>query len=411
MNHNLTQFEDEEQRHRMVEVFNFLGIDHLYDRFPSMVVVGTNGKGSICSYLAAALQKAGYHTGLFISPHLYREEERIQIDGEQIPTDEYQRLIKEAEERKPGVGLFLATLYAAIKWFEKNEIDIAVIEAGIGGKLDATCAFLPILTVCAKIDLDHTHILGNSLCEIAMQKAGIAKRAVPMVALPIEDDDAKKAFADVCAQHGAILYQLEPYHIARKNNTVSVWADQRGIADLHVPLRGAFQCDNAAAAAYALLLAREKGIQITDDQIRCGIAAAKHPGRLQVLPGDPMIILDGAHNPDAAKALAAEIPLIASGKKVVLLTAMMMDKDIAGTMKELMPVCSSIVITKVDEKRGADILEIAQCFSEQKMPVICETLPKKAFALAKNLAGKDGVVLVAGSLYLPGEIGIHEQEK
>lgn len=404
----------DEQRRRFENTSALLGVEGLWDRGRFVHVTGTNGKGSTCAFIAGILRAAGYKTGLFTSPHLYSETERIIIDGEPIAQARLDSLMAEADaaaDRLPGfVSLFERYMYAALKYFEAEGVDVAVIETGIGGTMDCTNIISPEVCVCCTIGLDHTEMLGGTVREIAVQKAGIAKPDIPFVLYPRQDEGIPELVLGICEQHGADLHDMLMADI-KYSSTLhgqSLWCKMSGfgLEDARINMIGRHQIYNAATAAYSAWLLNRRGLRISGDDIRAGLEQTSWPARMQLLPGgqEADLMLDGAHNPEALIALINALDEYYPKRKKAMLAAVMRDKNVAEMAGMLARYAqeqgNSIVCTCADSERGMPAQEFAELCGAEAF----DADPHAALAMAKQLAGKGGLVVACGSLYLPGVI-------
>lgn len=379
------------------------GIRALFDlldrpeRGPAIALVGgTNGKGSVAAMLDALLQAHGCRTGLYTSPHLVRPNERIRIGGVDLDDaglDRALATVRSACER----GLTAGTLAAHPSFFEvitatslvafrEARVDAAVLEVGLGGRLDATNATEPVVSAIVTVDLDHTGVLGTTLAAIAAEKAFIARPWRPLVS-GVSQPEALEVLRAHCTTVGALLVDARETELP---------------AGVRLALTGEHQRHNAQVAlatferfadALDLVPAAAKVLQ--------GFAATRWPGRLQFVPGTPPVLFDGAHNPAGAAALAAHLAE-RGGPKPVLVFAAMADKDARALLAPLAPHVASVVTTRAPVLRAGDAEPLASIARELGLRAESRTDPAEALALARSLAGRDGLVLVAGSLYLVG---------
>lgn len=350
-------------------------------------VAGTNGKGSVCAFLDAALAAAGLPCGLYTSPHLVHFRERIRICGRMIPepraAEGLTRIRSAAERDGIPVTFFEAATALALDWFAERQVRVAVIETGLGGRLDATNVIVPAVSIITPIGLDHQTYLGETLGLIAGEKAGIIKPGVPVVMAP-QFPEAGEIIEGVARRLGAPLYRVE-----------QPWS--RG----PLGLVGPHQRWNAAVAQAALAAVREIVGSAGDAAIAAGFARAKWPGRFQIV--DERIVLDGAHNPAAAEALAAAWREKFGDRKATLILGLMRDKDARGVITALAPLASRILAVHVGNPRAHAAEDLAAIIGKYAPGVPCEPQPDSTTAIL--LARKSGgLVLVAGSLFLVGEI-------
>lgn len=389
-----------EQRQRFERTAELLDIYGLYDSVPTVHVCGTNGKGSVCAFLAQILTEAGYRTGLFTSPHLYHATERIQIDGQPISQAELTALLRRAHRNDTQASLFEYYTAAALWYFDQQNVDVAVIETGIGGELDCTSIVSPCACACAGIGIDHESILGNDLAATARQKAGIAKPGVPMVLYPRQDEVARDAFAWQCRRIEAPVYDLRSTEIQSRIVEGGQFLDfEYGDLQIHnaeIRLLGRHQVYNAVTAAYTVWLLNHNGFNIREEHIMTGLENARWPGRLELLE-DGQVLLDGAHNVQAVRSLAQALEDFFPGRSCVILTAVMADKDVQGIAHELGKISERVVCTCADVKRGLPAEEYARLFPAAKQ----NADPRSAFEIAKEMCSDDDLLVVCGSLYLP----------
>lgn len=354
-------------------------------------VAGTNGKGSTCAMAAEALRRAGHRVGLYTSPHLVRFHERIQVDGSPIDDAALSARIEEVRAACPwhergGEGDRLtyfefATLVGLLH-LARERVDAAVVEVGLGGRFDATSAVTPKVAAVTRIGLDHMQFLGDRVDAIAREKAGIFKPGVPAVVASAQPPEAMAALRDEAVRRGA------PFHVAP-----ATWSGP-------VALRGPHQQGNAALAAAALRLLDSAGVRVGEEEIRAGIASTRWPGRLEEVGG---VLLDGAHNPDGASALAAALPVLHPGRPVEMVFGVLSDKDHEGMLAALAPATRRIHLVAPDSPRARDpgsYLAVARRLGADVD--VHGSLPE-ALACARAAASDGALVCVGGSLYLVGE--------
>jgi dihydrofolate synthase/folylpolyglutamate synthase len=372
---------------RVVRALEALG--HPERAYPILQVGGTNGKGSTCAMAAAALRAAGHRTGLYVSPHLVRFNERIQVDGREIADEELELATAEIrracpwhEEGGPEDRLTyfeFATLLGFLH-FAQAEVDVAVVEVGLGGRLDATSACVPRVAAVARIGLDHVQLLGDTVEAIAREKAGIFKRGVPAAVHAAQPPGALEALREEAARRGA------PLHVAAPS-----WDGPIGLAGPH-------QRGNAALAAAALRLLDAAGVRVPEPAIAEGIATARWPGRLETFGG---VLLDGAHNPDGAAALAAALGALHPGRPVELVFGVLADKDHRGMLAALGPAVRGFHLVAPDSPRARPPAEYRED-AARHAPADLHASVADAIACARRAAADGALVCVAGSLYLIG---------
>ena len=358
-------------------------------------VAGTNGKGSVCAMIAKGLEKAGYRTGLYTSPYIVKFNERIRLNGMPIPDGaliECASAVSDAAEKLTESGIFCTTFElitaAAFVYYRMAGAEWAVIEVGLGGTYDSTNVIEPELSVITRIGMDHMHILGDTITEIAGEKAGIIKPGVPVVTMD-QLAEVNEVFASRAGETGSkhIIAVTEGASFDKNGAFLTF----RG-KTVRVNLPGFHQAENAYTALTAL-----EAVGVGEEAAAAGVGSAVWPVRLEWIGN---VLIDGAHNPQGAEALARYVREFLEPEKIVLLTGMMRDKQLEGTLSILRKCCGKAVLTRVDWPRAAE--------PEEMLPYLpgaeCERDTVRAFERAKALAGADGIVLTAGSLYLAGAV-------
>lgn len=384
-------------------------------------VAGTNGKGSVCAMIESVLRAAGWQTGLYTSPHLIRFHERIRVNGRPIADADLARRIDEAEtaaaavEAETGgpVTFFEMATVMALAHFGKAGVTAAVIETGMGGRLDATTVVTPLLTVITEIDLDHVEHLGHNREEIAREKGGIIRRGRPVVCGEMADD-VRRVIAAIATARSAPFIEAPTHTRVRRRQwnaagqTLDIETDTRRIEGVPLPLAGPHQARNAALAVAALeTWAARVGRPLPDDAVRRGFAAVQWPARFQTLEQDPPVFLDGAHNPHAAAALAATLAELPP-RPTALVAGMMADKDHAGFFAALRPVADRVWTVPVATNRAVSPATLADRAAAAGMPAVASRSVAEgvaaAIAWARSQPGQRGRIVIAGSLYLAGEV-------
>jgi dihydrofolate synthase / folylpolyglutamate synthase len=381
--------------------------DHPEKKFPSFHIAGTNGKGSAAAMLHRILSLAGYRTALYTSPHLVSFTERIRVGDQEISHGEVVALAEEITARMASshvpLTFFEFITVLAFVYFARQRVEVAVVEVGLGGRLDATNLVDPIVSVITTISRDHEAYLGHDLLSIAREKGGIIKPGVPVVcgALSAEVKDLLKKIAD---ERGSRSYFLgSELSFSLKNQGRFDYTGIKNILpELSLALRGRHQRANAAVALGALELAGE-GFPVSEMAIREGLKSVSWPGRFEVICESPTVILDGAHNGEGVKALVEAIEEFRQGKNVKLLFASMEDKDWRLMLDELVTVADEMVLTRVDMERSAAPHELAGHLA-QKVPYQVIEDSRTALRTLFAAARPNEIIVVAGSLYLLGEI-------
>lgn len=389
---------------RVAEALRLCGSPHL--RFPAIHVAGTNGKGSTATFLHAMLSTAGYRVGLFTSPHLIDFRERIRLGHTWISEQgviEGVAAIRAVTE-PAGIKLtpFELMTLLAFRAFALAAVDIAVVEVGLGGRLDSTNVITPLVAVITSIGFDHQAYLGNTIAEITREKGGIIKPQVPTVIGGV-GDESRQILCALAQERGSVAYRLG-YEFStheHDNGRVNYHGLRWQFDDLQLGLRGHFQYNNAATALAALELVQLR-FPVSAAQARQGLLAARWPGRLEVVSQQPLVIIDGAHNPQAMQTLVSELPDLLQGKKVKLLFAVMRDKDWRTMIPLLAPLVSEVVVTRVQQLRAEDPATLFAAFAPFCPVRIVEDAASACRQLLATLAPHEAL-LIAGSLFLVGE--------
>ena len=390
---------------RMRELMKLLG--NPQESYPIIHVAGTKGKGSTAALAASALQAAGYKTGLYTSPHLQDYVERIQINAGPISHGQLVQLVEEIKPvvaRIPKLTTFEITTALGFLYFAREKVDAAVIEVGLGGRLDATNIVTPRVSVITSLSHDHMAVLGNTLALIAGEKAGIIKPGIPVVSTP-QPDEALKVLQEVSAERHAPLmvvgrdvdFKLLKHSL--DGQTLAILNHKSVI--LRIPLLGAHQVVNAVTAYTAL---RVSGLSLSEAAIRRGFADVHWPCRFDVVRREPPVVLDSAHNADSARRLRQTLDDYFPNRPVVWVFAILEDKDAAGILAELRPRLSHVVATQTEHPRALEAQKVANLVAAAQIPVEVVRTAPAALERAIELAGTRGVVLVAGSVAFAGEM-------
>jgi dihydrofolate synthase/folylpolyglutamate synthase len=396
-------------------------LGHPERRFAGVLIAGTNGKGSTAATLASILRAAGHRTGLYTSPHLLRVNERMRVDGEDISDAEFaemfarvdtaaQALVAAAE--LPHHPSFFETLTAmAFEYFASAGVEIAVLEVGMGGRLDATNIVEPCVSVITDIALDHQKYLGDTIGQIAREKAGIIRRNGVVVTLP-QHPEANDVIGNTILECGARAVNAVPYvppvspgaGPVRSRYKLTVMNEE---IEVESPLVGRHQLRNVALAIAAAVELNAFGFRVRPQDVARGVRGTEWLGRFQVIPtkdGRPEMVLDVAHNPAGAWALRAALSQHYEGRRMVLVFGAMRDKSIGEMAEVLFPIAEQVIATRADNPRAASPEEIREAASRVSAEVMCVANVREAVEKAHASAGKEGVVVVTGSIYLVGEV-------
>jgi dihydrofolate synthase/folylpolyglutamate synthase len=379
-------------------------IDNPHNLLKTIHIGGTNGKGSVARMSSAVLQEAGYRVGCYTSPHLISFTERIVVDDVPISEAETVELTEFIKGRIEAAGpsrrftFFDFTTALAFEYFRRKKVDLAVIEVGLGGRLDSTNVIHPLISVITNVDFDHMDYLGESINEIAVEKAGILKHGVPCVT------GAEGTSLEVireAAQQKCPLFVLNEAFQYRKtgDQVMSYQGLENAFSDLRINLIGDHQLSNCALALCTLELLARAGFTAKEEAIRLALAGLTWPGRLEKVHTKPLILLDAAHNPHGAKALASYIRTHCSDRRKILIFGVMKDKNFASMLAELAPLADEILLTRPRTERAA--------LTEELIPfarnaTVTETI-NDALKRAREIAGDDDLIVITGSFYTIGE--------
>ncbi|MCX7898023.1 MAG: bifunctional tetrahydrofolate synthase/dihydrofolate synthase [Rhodocyclaceae bacterium] len=370
---------------------------------PVIVVGGTNGKGSTCAFLESILLAAGYRVGLYTSPHLLRYNERVRLAGRMVEDEPLCEAFArvEAARRKTATSLtyFEFGTLAAWEVFARHSLDAVIMEVGMGGRLDAVNAFEPDCSVITSIALDHTEYLGPTRDAIGAEKAGIARPHKPLIC---GDAEPPETIEHICRSLGADYWRLgQRFGYHDEGGQWRYWDDHgKRYAGLPYPsLRGAHQLANASCAL-AVLSQMSERLPVSSQEIRRGLVEASVPGRFQVLPGQPRVVLDVAHNPHAVQALAENLAALATPGRLFAVFGAMADKDLAGMIGIVAPRIDRWFVAAVPSPRAAPAEELASLVEACGGRASIATTPGKALQLALEEAGPDDTIVVFGSFLM-----------
>jgi len=399
---------------RVEELLGRLDNPHLKAR--SVHIAGSKGKGSVAAMVASALTASGYTTGLYTSPHLHTFNERIKVDGVLISEAELISLVErlkpevEAVNRKATYGqLTTFELMTALSfaYFKLKGVDFQVIEVGLGGRLDATNVVQPEVCIITSISFDHTEVLGNTLAEIAAEKAGIIKPNSIVVASP-QVDEVDRIIEQTCLTCQAELVRVGSdvtwESLGFDSSRQSLQVEGRLASyELSIPLLGQHQLENAATAVATLEVLTERGFHISGQSITGGLAQVSWPGRLQVLSRRPLILVDGAHNPDSARKLKQSLEQYFDFDRAILIIGVSSDKNIAGIVSELVSLFDKVIVTRSTHPRAMVTAPIVAEFSQHGVEAQETDYISTALPLALTLAGGKDLICVTGSLFVVAE--------
>lgn len=391
-------------------------LGHPERRYPALHVAGTKGKGSTAAALAAIQQAAGRRVGLYTSPHLHTFRERVQLDGVPIAEDDFAALVSElaplnarlAQERPEwgeATAFEVATVLALLA-FARWEVSVAVVEVGLGGRLDATNVLLPEVAAITAISLDHTRILGDTLAQIAAEKGGIIKPGRPVVSSP-QRPEAAATLERIAAERGSpIFFGGRDWRVAGSPHSFDLSGPWGRYEGLTLSLRGNHQLENAATAVAACWALGERGLPTSEAAVRAGLAGVAWPGRFEIIHQQPTVVADGAHNVDSAERLAEALRAELEGAPLTLILAIAADKDVEGMVRVLAPLAHTVIATASHNPRAAAPGRIAAAARAAGLPgqrVVEAPVVAGALRLALAGAGRHGAICVTGSLYAVAE--------
>lgn len=378
-------------------------------RFPALHVAGTNGKGSVAAITASILQAAGIRVGLYTSPHLLDFCERIRVRGTCIPEDRVVELFDRIQAlpscAAPPTFFEVATAMA-FRYFAEEQVEIAVLEVGLGGRFDATNVCRPVGTVITNVSFDHEKYLGSSLEAIAFEKAGILKQNVPLVMGPVEQP------VDGVLQEQARQKQVRTFRFGSEFRSVSHASGafdfvgmHRNYVNLRCALEGEHQTVNAACALAVLEAGVMPRTRIPEWAIRQGLEQVSWPGRLERLQRRPLILCDGAHNPAAAECLKFYLQRnVQPERRLILVVGMMQDKNLPVFLNTLAPLADVVILTQINSPRAAAVRTLKEALPVIDRPVYERDAPGAAIDLARCLASENDLVCITGSLFLVGHV-------
>lgn len=400
---------------RISKLLELLGSPHM--DLKHIHIAGTNGKGSTASYIATILKEGGYKVGLFTSPYLERFNERISINGEDIPDD---RLVEITERVKNSIDIMLKEGYdhpttfeivtaIGFVYFKEENVDYVVLEVGLGGRLDSTNVIKDsLISVITTIDYDHMDVLGDTLGKIAYEKSGIIKDRGLVLTYP-QDKDALNTIKEVSKKRGATLEicPMENVEILKLDEYGGVFNykyNGKEYNNIEIRLIGKHQIYNATLALTAVIMLKERGIlEISEEAIKRGLKNTRWPGRMEVLKRNPLFIIDGAHNIQGIKVLAENLNRF-NYKRLILGIGILKDKEVEPMVKALVDKADEVVVTEANIYRKMDATDLEKIVNKYNPHTHVQDNIKEAVSKAYELAGKEDLILFTGSLYLIGDI-------
>ncbi len=373
----------------------------------SVLVAGTNGKGSTAAMLASILSEAGLRVGLYTSPHLIDFRERIRINGEMVTWDELRDLLDEAMPcLDDATTYFEFATIAAFLLFRRRRVDVAVLEVGMGGRLDATNVVNPDVSIITNISLEHGQYLGHTLAAITREKAGIIRED----GVCITASGHSKVLAtlrDICEERHATLLRVGGKIRALRNlpeGTFTYSGLMHRLSGLALPLRGRHQLRNAATALLAAEVLSQRGLPLDEEVLRRGLAKTQWAGRLEQLLEQPRLIVDGAHNPAGTAVLADALRHDYSYRRLILIVGILKDKAVGTMLRRLAPLASLLILTGLETQRSQDPEILAAAARPYAQRIVVKKKTEAALAYALTEAGSEDLICAAGSLFLVGEV-------
>jgi len=372
-------------------------------------IAGTNGKGSVASFVSQVLIQAGYKTGLFTSPFLQKFNERIKINNQDISDEDLSRVTTTVKETLEATDLepteFELVTSIALQYFYEQQCDIVVLEVGLGGRLDSTNVIEnPILSIITLIGLDHQAYLGSTLREIAYEKAGIIKHNGEVLVYP-QDAEAESVIEHQANEQNASVTKADFSRLENKESDLDGHKfSYKDVENMRISLVGEHQLKNAALAIEAVRILNEKEFQITDEALRMGLGHTRWPGRFEVLQKDPPVIIDGAHNIDGIRALVNNIKSHFKHKRVIAIIGLLQDKDYAGIIDEVLPVFDCFITVTPDNPRAVKADKLSSYLEQKGVASIpCDSYGDAVQVAISENSGED-VIIAFGSLYYIGAI-------
>jgi len=410
---------------RMFKLMERVGNPYL--RYPVIHIAGTKGKGSVSAFCAKVLQEAGYRVGLYTSPHLQQFTERIQVNGELIPHPDVINLVNEIKPHVsaiPHLTTFELMTALGFLYFARQNVDVAVVEVGLGGRLDATNIVNPMVSVITSLSFDHMNVLGNTLSEIASEKAGIIKSGRPVVLAP-QKEEPLHVIEKIAAERNSPLIEIgkdysfkslshsldqQSFELRRTTN-LNNYYDRPGVKNhfisvinkpnqFTIPLLGSHQVENATTAFAALEIVHQETLTLTEYNIKKGFETVIWPGRFEVLRKEPPVIVDSAHNSDSALRLRQAVDDYLPGRPVIMVFGASEDKDIKGMFAELIPRIKELVVTQSIHPRALNTEILATLAKEFNSKIEVKNSVEEALRYALEAAGKNAAVLVTGSIFV-----------
>jgi len=381
-------------------------LENPQNSYKTILIAGTNGKGSTAAMTASVLCSAGYKVGLYTSPHLVDVRERIVINGKKISLKEFNQTIAYVKDKKEQPVTYFEFLTAvAFVYFQNKKVDIAVLEVGLGGRLDATNVCKPLVSVITNIAFDHMVYLGNTLDSIAREKAGIIKQNGVCITAA-KQKIVLNVLKEVCQRRHAEFYCLRSdIKIEKQKDGFFTYRGfNRNLKNLSIPLNGDHQLSNAALALAVVELCGKNGFSVDDTAIYTGLSNTHWKARLEVLQKQPLFLLDGAHNPAGISVLCRSFKKDFSYRRLILIFGALVDKDYCRMLQKIIPLAPIIILTQLKTKRAALVNDIMETVKKMGYSAIVTNNVNQAIERAQALAKKQDLICATGSFYLAGEV-------
>jgi dihydrofolate synthase/folylpolyglutamate synthase len=388
-------------------------LENPHEKLKYVHVAGTNGKGSTVAFISNILIESGYRTGVFISPYIERFTERIRVNREEIPREDLARItevVKEKVDEMLNKGLFHPTEFEivtaiAFQYYYEMKCDIVVLEVGLGGRFDSTNVInTPLVSVITSVSYDHMNILGNTLSQIAFEKAGIIKNNSDVILYP-QEIEVEKVIESACNQRNSSLHKVKFSDIQPIDYSIEGQTFNYGLHEnLKIKLLGGHQLKNAVVALETCKLLNLKGLKITDETIRKGLEETNWPGRMEVICKNPLVLIDGAHNIDGVKVLAENISTYFSSKKKIFIIGVLKDKEYKAMIEVIAPVADKIITVTPLSERALSAVELADIIKPYCKDVLVSDTIENGIMTAIQIYSNDGIICAFGSLYYIGEV-------
>lgn len=397
---------------RMVKFMDILGNPHR--NYPVIHVAGTKGKGSICAMLANILTQAGFRTGFYSSPHMIEFTERIRIGNEQISKKEiihYVNKIKDPAEKVENISMFELITGIAFKYFSDENLDIAVVEVGMGGRLDATNVVLPLVSVISSISLDHMKVLGRTIKKIAREKGGIIKNETPVVISPMKAS-VEKVMKKIANERQAEIIDVKEKYAYKINThnlsdqTFEIIEKKLGniIGEYTIPLLGDHQVENALTVYAVIQKLIEVGWRIRKEAIKVGFQSVQWPGRFEVVRHDPLIIIDCAHNPDSFRKLSKTISKYLKCKKIIFIFGASEDKQVKLMLRVITPLVNKMILTSSDHPRALSNQDLEVFAKGLRMDYLSCITVEESLKCALKYCDSSSAIVASGSIFIAGAV-------